>query len=151
MHRLLSFREYLLVAVFTGLISPALLLTRGLHQLVHHWPRYGHKEADRQEGCYERMQAGIEQEQDEVASVPPSYASSHPGAVVVVLLDAEATDAAVERPWRPQDLARVAVGKLLVVALELLSEDASILLIHRIDIVLGQKFEGIGAEERLHG
>ena len=97
------------------------------------------------------MQAGIEQEQDEVASVPPSYASSHPGAVVVVLLDAEATDAAVERPWRPQDLARVAVGKLLVVALELLSEDASILLIHRIDIVLGQKFEGIGAEERLNG
>ena len=70
---------------------------------------------------------------------------------MVVLLDAEATDAAVERPWRPQDLARVAVGEFLVVALELLSEDASILLIHRIDIVLGEKFEGIGAEEGLHG
>ena len=96
------------------------------------------------------MKTSIEQEKNKVASVPSSYASSHPGAVVVVLLDAEATDAAMERPWRPQDLTCVAVGKFLVVTLKFLSQDAFIFLIHCVDVILCQKFEGIGAEERLN-
>ena len=62
------------------------------------------------------MLACIEEEADEVAKIPMSNASAHPGTVVVVHFDAEAAVRAVERPRWSHDLASGAVGELFRLA-----------------------------------
>ena len=95
------------------------------------------------------MQTGVEQVQHKISRVPSPDAGAHPGAVVIVNLDTEAAYTTVERAWRAQYLTCVAVRELLVVCFQLFCEDAPVLLVHRVDLLLRQQFESIGAEERL--
>ena len=55
------------------------------------------------------MQRCVEQEADEVSYITMANARSHPGAVVVVDFDTEATVTAVEGTGWANDLARPAV------------------------------------------
>ena len=84
------------------------------------------------------MQASVEQEQHKISRVPLAYARAHPRAMVIVDFDAEATYTAMERTWWSQYLTRIAVGKLLIVRSHPLGQDASVVLVHRVDFFLCQ-------------
>ena len=84
------------------------------------------------------MQTGVEQEQHKISRVPSPDAGTHPGAVMIVNFDTEAAYTTVERAWRAQYLTCVAVRELLVVCFQFFCEDASVFLVHCVDVFLRQ-------------
>ena len=84
------------------------------------------------------MQASVEQEQHKISRVPLAYARAHPRAVVVVDFDTEAAYTAMERTWGSQYLTCIAVRELLIVRSHSLGQDASVVLVHRVDFFLCQ-------------
>ena len=84
------------------------------------------------------MQAGVEQEQHKISRVPLAYARAHPRAVVIVAFDTEAAYTAMERTWWSQYLTCIAVRELLIVRSHLFGQDASVVLVHRVDFLLCQ-------------
>lgn len=64
------------------------------------------------------MERSGKQELQEVPEVPEADASASPGAVVVVYLHTDATCLAMKGPWRPQDLASLAIAERVVLVIQ---------------------------------
>ena len=68
------------------------------------------------------MERGVDEKADEVAKVAVTDTRAHPGAVMIVHLNAEATIRTVVGSRRSDDLARPAVRELLFIACRLNNE-----------------------------
>ena len=72
-----------------------------------HFDKVGHADEEGDEG----MQRGADKEGEEVLQVTLTNAGAHPGAVVVLLLDADSARTAMERSWWSQYLTGGAVAE----------------------------------------